>query len=135
MSFVCYPSKSCRPGTGSPVEVLSAHHDWLDYLAALAGVAGLVGAVVAIVALIFAKRSAGDASRSAEAAEKSLQAAGESLSIMREEAEAAREARQRRADPVVEVTHAQPRNSSDTQPGASRDARTPREAQACGLAR
>lgn len=84
-----------------PVEVLSAHHGVLDYLALLTG---LVGALAGIVAVIFAIRSAKDASRSARAAEESLAAASESLAIMRAEAKAAKDERDRRADPDITLT-------------------------------
>jgi hypothetical protein len=75
------------------VEVVRAHHDLLDYLAACGG---LAGGLAGIAALIFAGRSARDASRSAHAAE-------ESLAIMKDEAQAAKKARERRADLSLEV--------------------------------
>jgi hypothetical protein len=67
------------------VEVRAVHHDWLDYLTAIAGLAGIVGAIVAMVALVIAKRAEKDAK------------------VQREEAEAQRRFRERRAEPVVEV--------------------------------
>lgn len=81
-----------------PVEVLSTHHDWLDYVAALGG---LAGGIAGVAALIFASRSAEDAKRSATAAEKTAEIAETSLTIMREEADVAREMRSRKADPVL----------------------------------
>ena len=67
------------------VEVVAAHHDWLDYLAAAAGLAGIVGAIVAIFAVIIAKRAAADAKVQREAVEEEM---GE---------------RRRRANPVIAV--------------------------------
>lgn len=89
-----------------PVELLSAHHDWLDYAAALGG---LVGALAGIVALLFAVRSARDASSSAESAR-------ESLAIMRQEAQAARDERSKRA--ILDVRPRAPRTigTSDNAP-------------------
>jgi hypothetical protein len=71
-----------------PVEVISSHHDALEYLAVLGGI---VGALVAAVALVVAIRSAA-------ASERSVKAADASRRIMREEAQAAREQRERHAD-------------------------------------
>jgi hypothetical protein len=89
-----------------PVEVLSAQHDALDWAGVvggiIGGIAGLVGAGAAIVALTFAKRSAADAADSARSAEKDLELAEESLKIMREESQAARAERSRRAHPTVD---------------------------------
>jgi hypothetical protein len=65
---------------GLPVEVVKAHHDVVDYLAV---VGGLVGAFAGIAALVFAARSANDATRSADSADQSL-------AIMRDEARAPR---------------------------------------------
>jgi hypothetical protein len=79
------------------VEVVSTHHDWLDYVAALGG---LAGGIAGVVALIFAARSAGDASRSATASVQSAGIAAESLTILRQEAQAAQEQRSRRAELV-----------------------------------
>jgi hypothetical protein len=84
--------------------VVSTHRDWLDYVSAVAGIAGLIGAAAAVVALIFARRSAGDAS-------KSLERADASLTIQREEAAAAKQEREQRADPVL-VLHAKPKGVS-----------------------
>jgi hypothetical protein len=93
------PVEVVRAGhQATPVEVLGAHHSALDYFAALGG---LVGALAGIVAVVLAVRSAHDAGRSADAAEKSLEAADESLNIMRAEAQAAKDERERRADPDV----------------------------------
>jgi hypothetical protein len=63
------------------VDVLHVHHDWMDYAAACAGIAGVIGAIVALVALVIAKQSADDAK------------------VQREEAEAHRALRERRANP------------------------------------
>jgi hypothetical protein len=97
-----------------PVEVLGAHHDGLDYLAALGGI---LGALAAIVALIVAVRSAKAASRSATASEKSLEVADESLGIMRQEAQAAREERERHADVDFDLNVRVFETSADSPPG------------------
>ncbi len=90
-----------------PVEVISAHHDALEKIGAFGG---LAGGLAGITALIFAARSAGDASRSATASERSATAAEtsaelaeQSLTILREEAEANREIRSRKAEPVISL--------------------------------
>jgi hypothetical protein len=95
----------------SQVEVV---HDWVDYLAAAGG---FVGAGAAITALVFAKRSAGDATRSATAAEQSAKAAGESLAFQRQDAEEARRQRELRADPDVELSARAMDASSERPPG------------------
>jgi len=97
-----------------PVEVVSSHHDALDYLAALGGV---VGALAAIVALIVAVCSAKAASRSATSSEKSLKLTGASLEIMRQEAQAARAERERHADVDFDLNVRVFETSVDSPPG------------------
>jgi hypothetical protein len=97
-----------------PVEVLSAHHDSLDYVASLGGVAG---GIAGIAALVFAARSAKDSSVSAAASEKSAEIAGATLDIMRAEIAVARDLRAMRAIPTVSL-RAETRGSSPDAPAA-----------------
>ncbi len=64
-------------------------HDWVDYAAAAGGLAGAVGAGAAVVALLLAKSSA--------------DAAKKTLTIMQAEAQAAKDERERRANPQLEL--------------------------------
>lgn len=82
---------------------VAVRHDWLDYVGALGGFAG---GIAGLVALIFAGLSKRDAERSATAAEQAL-------ALMREEAKVAEAEREKRADPVAQLSALAFVNSKD----------------------